>query len=80
MTRGSGQPLSSKWWWIGAIRKMRLPVSLKLATCIITDSVSMTKMPPITSSTASWRTITAMVPSAAPSASAPMSPMNTIAG
>ncbi len=28
ITRGSGQPFSSKWWWIGAMRKMRLPVSL----------------------------------------------------
>ena len=26
----SAQPLSSKWWWIGLIRKMRLPwVTLK---------------------------------------------------
>ncbi len=32
------------------------------------------------SSTISWRTMTAMVPSAAPSASAPTSPMNTSAG
>src|SRR3546814_5867091 len=28
ITRGSGQPLSSKWWWIGAIRNTRRPVSL----------------------------------------------------
>ena len=80
ITRGSGQPLSSKWWWMGAMRKTRLPVSLKLATWIITDSVSMTKMPPMTTRMSSWRTITATAPSAAPSASAPMSPMNTIAG
>ena len=26
ITFGSAQPLSSKWWWIGAMRKMRLPV------------------------------------------------------
>ena len=25
---GSDQPICSKWWWIGAIRKMRLPVRL----------------------------------------------------
>src|SRR5690606_23308747 len=80
ITRGSGQPLSSKWWWMGAIRKTRFPVSLNDATWIITDSVSITKMPPMTTSTSSWRTITAMVPSTAPSASAPMSPMNTMAG
>src|SRR3546814_806195 len=80
ITRGSGQPLSSKWWWIGAIRNTRRPVSLNEATWIITDSVSMTNTPPMITSTSSWRTITAMVPSTAPSASAPMSPMNTIAG
>ena len=80
MTRGSGQPLSSKWWWMGAMRNTRRPVSLKLATWIITDSVSMTKMPPITTRIASCRTMTAIVPSTAPSASAPMSPMNTMAG
>src|SRR5690606_12784542 len=68
ITRGSGQPLSSKWWWIGAIRNTRLPVSLNDATWIITDRVSMTNTPPITTSTSSWRTITAMVPSTAPSA------------
>ena len=47
ITRGSGQPLSSKWWWIGAMRNTRLPVSLNEATWIITDSVSITKMPPM---------------------------------
>jgi hypothetical protein len=57
-----------------------LPVSLKLATCNITDTVSITNTPPITSSTISWRTITATQPSAAPIASAPTSPMNTCAG
>src|SRR4029079_19573095 len=66
ITRGSGQPLSSKWWWIGAIRKMRLPVSLKLATCSITETVSSTNTPPITTRASSCRTITAMAPSAAP--------------
>ena len=28
---GSCQPCFSKWWWSGAMRKTRLPVSLKLA-------------------------------------------------
>ena len=42
--------------------------------------VSTTKMPPMTKKTISWRTITAMVPSAPPRASAPTSPMNTCAG
>ncbi len=55
-------------------------VILNHVTCAITDSVSTTKMPPITNSTISWRTITATVPSAPPSASAPTSPMNTCAG
>src|SRR6185369_14752405 len=27
ITFGSAQPLSSKWWWMGAILKTRLPVS-----------------------------------------------------
>src|SRR6201995_921803 len=34
---GSVQPSCSKWWWIGAILKMRFPVSLKDVTCTITD-------------------------------------------
>ena len=34
MTFGSLQPISSKWWWSGAIRKTRLPVSLNEATWI----------------------------------------------
>src|SRR5207342_277302 len=54
ITRGSGQPLSSKWWWMGAMRNTRLPVSLNEATWIITDSVSITNTPPITTSTSSW--------------------------
>ena len=32
MTRGSGQPFSSKWWCSGAMRKTRRPVILKEAT------------------------------------------------
>ena len=27
--RDSGQPIFSKWWWMGAMRKIRLPVALK---------------------------------------------------
>jgi hypothetical protein len=27
---GSAQPCFSKWWWIGAIRKTRLPVALEI--------------------------------------------------
>ena len=50
------------------------------ATCRMTDTVSSTKMPPMMKNTISCRVITATVPSAAPSASAPTSPMNTCAG
>ncbi|CAM5193994.1 hypothetical protein CDEF62S_04251 [Castellaniella defragrans] len=46
----------------------------------MTDKVSTTNTPPMMKSTISWRTITAIVPSAPPSASAPTSPMNTWAG
>src|SRR5436190_8127315 len=82
----SVQPLFSKWWCSGAISRMRRPVPyfffvyLKYATWIITETASTTKMPPMIASTISCRTITAMVPSAPPSASAPTSPMNTCAG
>jgi hypothetical protein len=38
MTRGSGQPLSSKWWCSGAIRKIRRPVSLNEATWRMTEA------------------------------------------
>src|SRR5205085_6658757 len=82
----SFQPVFSKWWCSGAISRMRRPVTylrlvyLKYITCTITDSASTTKMPPMMASTISWRTITAMVPSAPPRASAPTSPMNTCAG
>ena len=35
------QPPISRWWWRGAMRKIRLPwVSLKYPTCIISDRVS----------------------------------------
>ena len=50
MICGSGQPIFSKWWWIGAIRKMRLPRQLeRRRPATITDSASTTKMPPTTS-------------------------------
>ena len=43
----SGQPASSKWWWIGAMRKTRRWNSRKLPTWRITDSVSNTNSPPM---------------------------------
>ena len=82
----SFQPFFSKWWCSGAIWNSRRPapkrrlVYLNQVTCNITDSASTTKMPPMMASTISCRTMTAMVPSAPPSASAPTSPMNTWAG
>ena len=54
MTVVSGQPRSSKWWWIGAMRNTRRPKSRKLTTWIITDSVSITNRPPMTGSSR-WR-------------------------
>ena len=39
----SDQAFISKWWWIGAIRKTRLPVVRKAITWIATDSASITK-------------------------------------
>ena len=53
---------------------------LNHATCAITDSASATKTPPMMPRTISWRVMTAIVPSAPPSASAPTSPMKTCAG
>src|SRR3989304_2267917 len=46
----------------------------------MTEIVSATNTPPMMNSTISCRAITATVPSAAPSESAPTSPMNTSAG
>ena len=59
---------------------MRFLVLLYQPTCSITDKASTTNSPPIITSTNSCRTITATVPSAAPSANAPTSPINTCAG
>src|SRR5690606_38854871 len=52
-TVDSGQPSCSKWWWIGAMRKTRLPVRLNTITWMMTEAVSITNSPPITSSTIS---------------------------
>ena len=58
MIFGSAQPSCSKWWWIGAMRKMRLRRQLEGATCPITDSASTTNTPPTMRSGISWRVIT----------------------
>src|SRR6185503_10487574 len=80
MTLGSAHPTSSKWWCSGDMRKTRLPVSLKEATCTITDSASSTNRPPTSTSSSSCLHSTATVPMAPPSASDPTSPMNISAG
>ena len=51
----SDQAFISKWWWIGAIRKIRRPQYLNENTWMITESASITKMPPIRSSSSSLR-------------------------
>ena len=59
ITRGSGQPQSSKWWWIGAMRE-DAPAGMKLEADLQHDRCgSITNTPPMISSTTSWRTITA---------------------
>ena len=80
MTLGSGQPFFSKWWWIGAIRKMRLPVSLNEVTCVMTLTASTTKMPPSITESSSFLVQIASMPMPPPSASEPTSPMKTWAG
>ena len=76
----SDQAISSKWWWIGAIRNTRLRKRWKANTWISTDSASITKMPPMISSSTSVWVITASAAMAPPRPSDPVSPMNTDAG
>ena len=70
----------SKWWWIGAIRKIRRPHHLKVSTWSITESASITKMPPTSTSSSSTLRKIAIAASAPPSAIEPVSPMKTSAG
>ena len=82
----SSQPRCSKWWWMGAMRKMRRPVpvrrlvSLKQLTCSSTDSVSSTKSPPMTAMSSSVREVIARPARAPPRAREPTSPMMMRAG
>src|SRR5260370_21689142 len=62
------------------MRNTRLPVNLNDATWMITDSVSSTNTPPTITSSISCLMRIATVPSAAPSASDPTSPMKISAG
>ena len=70
----------SKWCCSGAIRNMRLPQYLKLSTCSITESASIAKIPPTSSSSSSTFIMIAIAAVRPPSAIAPVSPMNTSAG
>ena len=76
----SGQPSSSKWWWIGAMRNTRRPVSRNDATWMITDSVSITNRPPRMSSSSCVSVMMARPASSPPMASEPVSPMKIRAG
>src|SRR5260370_39947377 len=62
------------------MRNTRLPVDLNEATCMTTDSASSTKTPPTITRSSSCLIRIATVPSAAPSASDPTSPMKLSAG
>jgi hypothetical protein len=62
------------------MRKMRRRVVLNDVTWRITESVSATKTPPISSSSNCAPVRIAAPASAAPSASEPVSPMKTFAG
>src|SRR5262249_57983010 len=46
MICGSGQPRSSKWWWMGAIRKIRLRRSRNPTTWPITHTAPTSTPPP----------------------------------
>src|SRR5580765_3355004 len=62
------------------MRNTRCPVSLNEATWMITESATSTKTPPTSPSNSSCLIKMATVPSAAPSASEPTSPMKISAG
>jgi hypothetical protein len=76
----SDQAFISKWWCMGAMRKMRLPHHLNESTCSITETASIRKIPPTKISSSSTFIMIAIAAIAPPSAIAPVSPMNTSAG
>ena len=76
----SAQPVSSKWWWNGAIRNTRRPVERNAMIWITTEVTSATNSAPRTTASTSVRLVTdnpAMMP---PRASDPVSPMKIFAG
>ena len=76
----SAQPFFSKWWWIGAIIKILLPVSLNETTCTITEIASNTNSPPVIANTISCFVVTPIAPKEPPKANEPVSPINILAG
>ena len=79
-TVDSGQPFFSKWWWIGAILKTLLPVSLNDITCTITETASRTNKPPVIAKTISCYLIIPTAPKEPPKDKDPVSPIKIFAG
>ncbi len=76
----SGQPTSSKWWWMGAMRNTRRWKVWNTATWMTTDMVIITNSPPTTGSSRWVLVVNASAPRPVPSASEPVSPMKILAG
>ena len=76
----SQKPDFSRWWCNGAILKTRFPVSLKDATCIITDAPSITYTEPNNAMSKGFPSDTAQAEMIAPRKRDPVSPINTFAG
>ena len=78
----SGQPISSKWWWIGDMRNSRFvrPDALNTPIWMATEPASITLMPPIRTISSVVFSVSAQNASAEPIASAPTSPMKIRAG
>ena len=80
VTVNSFHPLYSKWWCIGAISNIFLPLNFFDRSWIITDSVSITKIKQIKGRTKIVSVSIAITPIVAPSAKEPVSPMKNFAG
>ena len=78
----SGQPMSSKWWWIGDIRNSLFlrPLALNTPIWMATEPASITLMAQISGSRRWVLSVRARKASAAPTPSAPTSPMKIRAG
>ena len=80
MTVVSGQPMSSKWWWSGAIRNTRRWKTRKLMTWMTTDRVTITNRPPMMTSRRSRFISRQSAARPEPIDSDPVSPMKIFAG